>query len=336
MITTGVSCALFPGLVQAETPVLLYPSRQFSLAERYARQGRHDQAAMEYERFAALFPEKKRTEEARIRAGESWFAAGDMERAKAAADALMDAAISGGDWEPEIPETGDLLKPEAAAGAILAYPASRAWLLFSRCQEAGKETGPAVRTLQELGQVLSAQSFPETPAVHEALRDEIHWRMAWVWLRSHQWERAHLLFSVISPEGHRGQDAARIMRRLGDAAAAPRKDPVTAGVLSIIPGLGQVYCERYQDAFISFLLNGLLGAAAVRSFEQDNPALGGVISLVGIGFYGGNIVGARGSAVKYNDRADEEFLRQIRAEKDARLSFCPREDGGMIMYSLHF
>lgn len=31
-----------------------------------------------------------------------------------------------------------------------------------------------------------------------------------------------------------------------------RKNPRLAGFLSILPGAGQFYCERYQDALVAF------------------------------------------------------------------------------------
>jgi hypothetical protein len=36
------------------------------------------------------------------------------------------------------------------------------------------------------------------------------------------------------------------------AEQAPKKDPAAAGVFAIIPGGGFLYCERYQDALVTF------------------------------------------------------------------------------------
>lgn len=80
----------------------------------------------------------------------------------------------------------------------------------------------------------------------------------------------------------------------------PKKNPTLAGLFSIIPGGGFFYCERYQDALVSFLLNTGLIYAACEAWENDNKALAGVIGFVETGFYSGNIYGSISSAHKHN------------------------------------
>ncbi|MBF0210126.1 MAG: hypothetical protein HQK68_04485 [Desulfamplus sp.] len=78
------------------------------------------------------------------------------------------------------------------------------------------------------------------------------------------------------------------------------KNPVVAGVASIVPGGGFAYCNRYQDALIAFLLNSAFILASSESFNDGNSALGSLIGFIGFGFYGGNIYGAISSAHKHN------------------------------------
>ncbi|MCP4673512.1 MAG: hypothetical protein GY857_19670, partial [Desulfobacula sp.] len=66
------------------------------------------------------------------------------------------------------------------------------------------------------------------------------------------------------------------------AEYAPKKNPATAGLFAIVPGAGFLYCERYHDAFITFLLNAGLMAAAFEAWD-DNKALAGVIGFVETG-----------------------------------------------------
>jgi hypothetical protein len=47
----------------------------------------------------------------------------------------------------------------------------------------------------------------------------------------------------------------------------PEKNPVYAGTLAIVPGLGHAYVPRYRDAIVSFLVNGLFIWAAVQAFH---------------------------------------------------------------------
>jgi tetratricopeptide (TPR) repeat protein len=88
------------------------------------------------------------------------------------------------------------------------------------------------------------------------------------------------------------------------------KSPTTAGLLSaILPGSGHFYDERYQDGAYSFLLNALFIAGAWKSFDSGNYGLGGLLTLVELGWYTGGIYGAVGGAHKYNRQIDEDRFR---------------------------
>jgi len=84
------------------------------------------------------------------------------------------------------------------------------------------------------------------------------------------------------------------------AEHAPRKNPTAAGWFAVIPGGGFLYCERYHDAMVTFILNTGLMYAAWKAWDNDNKALAGVIGFVETGFYAGNIYGSIASAHKYN------------------------------------
>lgn len=87
---------------------------------------------------------------------------------------------------------------------------------------------------------------------------------------------------------------------ISKAEHAPRKNPKAAGIFAMIPGGGFLYCERYHDALITFILNTGLMYAAWKAWDNDNQVLAGVIGFVEAGFYTGNIYGSISSAHKYN------------------------------------
>jgi len=97
-----------------------------------------------------------------------------------------------------------------------------------------------------------------------------------------------------------------------------RKNPTTAGLLSIIPGAGHLYCERKRDAFISFFLNGAMIYAAYEAFDHDLDVLGGIITFFELGFYSGNIYSAVSSTHKYNRDEKNKFLDYLK--KNAKIS----------------
>jgi len=93
------------------------------------------------------------------------------------------------------------------------------------------------------------------------------------------------------------------------AEHAPKKNPTAAGLFAIVPGAGFLYCERYHDAFITFLLNAGLIIAACEAWD-DNKALASVIGFVETGFYSGNIYGSISSTHKYNKAQIMKILGQ--------------------------
>ena len=99
-----------------------------------------------------------------------------------------------------------------------------------------------------------------------------------------------------------------------------KKSPVTAGLLSIIPGAGHFYCERRKDALVSFLLNGAMILGAFEAFENDMDAFGGIITFFELGFYSGKIYSAVSSAHKYNRDEKSNFLRYLKESTGVRIS----------------
>jgi hypothetical protein len=95
-----------------------------------------------------------------------------------------------------------------------------------------------------------------------------------------------------------------------EVRSVPGKNPVLAGVFAVIPGGGFLYTGRFHDAAAAFIINTGLGLAAWKAFDQDNPALGGVITLVGSGFYSGSIYGSISAAHKNNHTQKVRILNR--------------------------
>lgn len=115
---------------------------------------------------------------------------------------------------------------------------------------------------------------------------------------------------LISHEQQRKYKVEKQLEAIDEAKQAPKKSPLLAGILAIIPGGGMLYCERYQDAFTSFCFNTGLIWAAYTAFDHDNPALGGVITFVETGFYSGNIYGSITAAHKHNKAVQIKILNK--------------------------
>jgi len=89
------------------------------------------------------------------------------------------------------------------------------------------------------------------------------------------------------------------------------KSPELAGVMSaILPGSGQLYNERYKDGVCSFILNALFIWGAYKAFDDENYALGGILTIFEVGWYTGNIYTAVNGAHKYNRKIDEDIFKK--------------------------
>ena len=89
------------------------------------------------------------------------------------------------------------------------------------------------------------------------------------------------------------------------------KDPVSAGLLALIPGAGHLYCGRIRDGIVAFFFNSALILGAYHSFDSGNNALGGLISFTGAGFYSGSIYGSIASAHKWNRKYRRDALKEV-------------------------
>jgi tetratricopeptide (TPR) repeat protein len=123
--------------------------------------------------------------------------------------------------------------------------------------------------------------------------------------------RAWEYIQNISHENMIQSQREKLQKVLADMNNLKTKSPAFAGFVSIIPGAGYVYCERYKDGLVSFLFNTALMIAAYKAFDNGNYALGGAISFVETGFYTGNIYGAVNSAHKYNRRKRNAYIKNV-------------------------
>ena len=170
----------------------------------------------------------------------------------------------------------------------------------------------------------------------EDVRDEAYYRIGWICIETASWEKARLYFSKISAENKDKYQLERLNAELNKERSMPQKKPDLAGFLSIIPGAGYLYCERYQDALIAFLLNGGLILAAYESFDDNNNALGGVIAFVAFGFYAGNIYGAVTSAHKYNRKKTGQFIEKLKNNTKISLSADVENKGVCLAFKFVF
>ncbi|MEJ2156294.1 MAG: tetratricopeptide repeat protein, partial [Desulfobacteraceae bacterium] len=145
-----------------------------------------------------------------------------------------------------------------------------------------------------------------------AMEDRAYYRIGWIHIETADWEGARKAFDRMSSAGQKRHGLDRLNAALSHADTLPTKNPGLAGALSIVPGAGQLYCHRYEDALIAFALNVGFFWAASDAFDNEQYGLGGLLSFVGLGFYIGNIYGAVNDAHKYNHMKTRQFVDQLR------------------------
>lgn len=286
--------AIVPSIPFAATRII-DADAQLSFANRYFDAADYLRAAAEYERFIFFFPDDPRNEAIRLKAARAYHLGGEHQKAISLCQNLIAAA------------------PDTPLAAQASFLASDAYL---------KLNAPDLAALQ-LHNLIASTTDPN-------IADEARYRKAWIYLETADWPQARQSLEAVSRD-HRAQYRVdQLLERLTPEPDISFKSPKLAGFLSIVPGAGQFYCGRYQDALVAFLLNGGLILAAYETFSKELYALGGVISFVEVGFYTGNIYGAVSDAHKYNREQARSFLRRL--ETNFRLGLAPsRSLNGIIL-----
>jgi putative component of membrane protein insertase Oxa1/YidC/SpoIIIJ protein YidD len=246
---------------------------QLRFARSLQEERDHFRAVTEYKRVLHFCEDDSLREAARSSVGECLWLAGQY-------DLVVDWCLGASDDRPNA--SNDLL-------------AARALYRLERDRDAVKALKPLC----------------EQPLGSDG-RDEACYRAALSLIRLDRLDIASECLTLVSresPYGHRAED---YLAALEDNPTYPKKNPGTAAILGIVPGLGYAYAGHYGTAFSSLLLNGLLIWATVDAFADGNPAAGGIFSTLGATFYMGNIVGSYQSVERYNDYQRRVFLEQFK------------------------
>lgn len=282
---------LFPFNGFSKDIVIVDAQEQFQLAQTLFDEKEFSAAAHEYIRFFHLFPDHEKAAMAKYRTGVSFLYAGRLEDARRHLEKITDHFSDSG------------FAPDAM------FKLSELYMIMD-------DPVKAASVLRDLITITG------NPLVH----DRACFLLGWLLLdkadifqyqsdyKVYPVKEAEKYFSMISDEGKKTYRIDDSLTSLDKIRYLKKKTPAMAGFLSIIPGGGFLYCGRYQDALVSFLLNSSLILAAHHAFENDNDFLGGVLSFVEAGFYAGNIYGSVSSAHKYNRQKQKKIIDQLKQE----------------------
>jgi len=289
----GFMFAMFVKPACADTRITLEANGQFSHAKQLFTQKKYLLAMLEFERFIYLFPDDERLSEARFHVGMALYTQHQYEQAIQAFNHLIQM-----EGRPSV------------------YQVRSYFMAVESMLRLGRQSA-ALTTLHHL----------EIQSDDSDVRDEANYRMGWIFLDSSNWGQARRAFDKISQKNQARYRLTDLINHLDETDDIDRKSPGLAGALAIIPGGGYLYCKRYRDALISFLINGALIYAAYEAFDNDLIALGSLITFVEIGFYSGNIYGSISSAHKYNRDRQSGFVDHLKKNVRIKLSSRPQNKG---------
>lgn len=255
----------------SEKQLVLTSDMQYGYAEKLFSQKDYETAMVEFKRFNHFFPGSPQNDQARFKIGVCLF---NLKKFYDAAGIFNEIIIN--DKENDMTKESNFLQ-------------SKAFMNMGN-------TGYAQIVLQNYLKLVKDR---ET-------KDRIFFNLAQIHLedarkgRSASLDLARDNLSKISLAGAQKYNTDQYLSLILEAELSPKKNPEFAGLFAIIPGGGFLYCGRYHDALITFLLNAGLMVATYKAYDNDNAALAAVIGLVETGFYTGNIYGSISSAHKYN------------------------------------
>jgi tetratricopeptide (TPR) repeat protein len=263
---------------------------QMGLGDFFFEDGDYYRAITEYKRFLFFFPQSLRAEEALWKIASSYFHGKRWDDALSSADELLKKHPSS-PWAPD------------------------AVLLKGRCWMEKGEFSQGRHYLQRAKEMAGGSG----------LSQEAQWQLAVSYLKEERWKEAAAEFRKIDSASRLYPRADYWAKGIEGIDGVPQKSPTAAGILAILPGAGHLYCERYRDAGMAFVLNAGFIWGMVEAFRRENYVIGGILTFFELGWYSGNIYSAVSSAHKYNRNKKKEYLDGLEREERFSVGLSLRE-----------
>ncbi len=289
-------------LMQNAVAVTIEPQQQMTYADRLFNQGQYRRAAEEFQRFSFFFPDHPNRRQAILRSGKAFLHADEPGLALSQFKLLTDTF----DLDPL---------------AIEAY------FMSAECSLQLKSATLAVAQLHNLITLVD----------DVAVKDRAYHRLGWIHIDQTDWNGARRAIDKISDSGRRRYRVEELDAALAQSSSSlVLKSPALAGTLSVIPGAGQLYCHRYEDALIALLVNTGLFWSACDAYDKEQYGLGSLLAFVGLGFYAGNIYGAVTDAHKFNRSHAQDYVDRLKRDYLIDNGRTPQASTNGLFLSLHF
>jgi len=284
MKTRSVSYIIFSLMIfilhsvaNADTTVTLDADRLYDYAVKSYKNGDFSESASAFHSFLSFFSDDKRTGNALVLRGFCLYSLKKYPEAASAFNKVFDSPLYG------------------------ASSRNTSGLMIASCYEASGDRPSAIKFMENWAAAVSPD---------DKFKERIKYETAWFYLSNDDIQTAEKRFSEI-----RSSFDYRTIELQEELKQVPsfEKNPTLAGCLAVIPGGGFAYLGRYSDAFAALLVDTALGMAAWECFDKEIPALGGIISFVGAGFYLGGVYGSVSAAQKMNRKNRASFYESMKA-----------------------
>jgi len=189
--------------------------------------------------------------------------------------------------------------------------APSAQFLLGQNHFVAKKYEPAIREWK-----LFSYSHPD-----HIFRDAARYQMSWIHFLKEDLELMTKELSRIQTPPYQSK-AADFIKSLNRWHDRPTRSPWLAGILSaVLPGAGQWYTGRFWDGLSALVMNSLFAYGIYYTIDRNYNVGAGVLTFVGVGFYGGNIASAIGSAHKFNRRMKTSLREDFRMRYGLKLKW---------------
>ncbi|MFC1856162.1 tetratricopeptide repeat protein, partial [Thermodesulfobacteriota bacterium] len=163
------------------------------------------------------------------------------------------------------------------------------------------------------------------------------YKLGWSYLYNDEYVKAKQSFDEIPTESAFYSMSSQVSSGIDELTSLPQKSPALAGMMSaVLPGAGQVYCGRYDDAIASLLLNGLFIYGAVETYQSGNYAASSVLGFFSLMWYSGNVFSAMTSAHKFNRDIKDDKLYRLNTKYNLSFMYDKSNDAKFVNLHIRF
>lgn len=142
--------------------------------------------------------------------------------------------------------------------------------------------------------------------------NEATFLLGWARFARKDWNGARAAFyNAANSTGPRAAVAATLVKRLDERGDFSRKDPLVAGALSLIPGVGHMYLGMWNVGIAALTWNALFAFATGWSIATGQWGVAAVLGVFEMSWFSGTMFGALNGAMRYNHDVEQNWIDEV-------------------------